>query len=291
MTPPPSEAAPTLTAWAADPSSYIRPFPPSRGSTAWPVGDLPATIIAADLAALGYARERAGRPDAVLDGLRIDPVKLSHAIAAVLDSAADTLSATPGHAHEVQQADREHDLARATFGYIQTTDPNYARYLADRARLDVLRAELAATTFRADVAAMRATAADIRRSPRAARHARDLIIADLPIAAPSASAEETATEWLSAFDTLDRVKRADIVRAYVGARSPGGLSEDGIRALASRRWGNPGRYRGEDHYRPALVIFGAAGPAIADFAASLGVDAGALDAWLATQRPRPPEPT
>ncbi|WP_279366827.1 hypothetical protein [Microbacterium testaceum] len=236
---------PRLLAWADEPASSPWPLPPT--GAAWPLDKLDAELIAEVFAARGYTRTP-GLPSALARNGAESPAGV---LAVLLDELATLIAASfDGYADDLFSFSEELDKVGAT---------------------PALRASL------------RATAAAIHAAPEAAAVLAARVAEHLPVD-PVLEARELPSAWLALHDADDRIKRPDLVRAYILAGSPGDLSADALRALAARRWGPTRRLRGEDYYRPALAFVVATGPDLERVAALIGVPPEALAELVRTHR-------
>lgn len=238
-------ATPRLLAWADEPASS--PWPLSPTGDAWPLDKLDAELLAEVLTARGYTRT-AGQPSALARNGAECP---SGALAALLDELATLIAASvDGYTDDLFTFSEELDMVGAT---------------------PALRASL------------RATAAAIHAAPEAATALAARVAEHLPVD-PVIEARELASAWLALHDADDRIRRPELVRAYIRAGSPGDLSADALRVLAAHRWGPTRRLRGEDYYRPALAFEVATGPDLERVAALIGVPLETLAELVRTHR-------
>jgi hypothetical protein len=250
-----------LESWAAAPASTPSPFPPPSGNQPWQMGDLPADRLAELLAARGYARPAETFDRVELDSSPVARALLDELLANVLDELADIVDTT---------ADVAADRARLAAPYLGAYTPEAldAHYQGP-ARL---------------VPSLRATARDIRRKPRAARIIVARVIARLPVRKLADDAHELASSWLAQHDAAVVVRRAELVRRYVGDHSPGGLNASELRELMATRWGSTVKRDGYDVHRPAAARSGT-GPDLDGIAALLRVPVEELAALVEQHNP------
>jgi hypothetical protein len=250
---------PTLFQWADAPSASPSPFPPSTGRP-WHAGDLPGDALAETLASRGYSRASATSDHVERDGDRIPRALVDEAVADLLGDLAARVSASDTAADDASlDAEARALESGAPFG--PWGSPEHDAHLAALRAAEAVRQRM----FGAQALArsLELTARDLRRKPRAAAIITRRIIARLPISAPAADDLAEAADWLSQYDALERVRRADVARAYTAARTPGSLTPFALRDLMSNRWGATCKRDGYDVHKPAAATRGPSGPDLA----------------------------
>jgi hypothetical protein len=254
-----------------------------RRSGAWPVGLLPASAIAADLA-LGAGRDP-GNPDDPTGpvayrrgvGYLVGTTKVSadyvaRRVAFILEEVARRLPRTTSvelaGALDVVASERPADIANRRVPEGDASPEAWAA-TAEIAVVGIrfwsrrLEAQIAAHDPATDVdydehrRALRITAREIRASAAARKQLLTSVLPHLPAAASPTQPDSDTTAALAFLATLDaepKVSRASVVSSYRAHGRPGDLADADLRAAATERWGEPRKLRGEFVYRPSAAL-------------------------------------
>ncbi|MGO4230425.1 hypothetical protein AB4Y72_16375 [Arthrobacter sp. YAF34] len=245
----------------------------TRRGGSWPVGLLPLEQLADELAAFGYRYKRG--PGFTCHGASADPYDVASTAALILNMAADALTYSgllgdawaeaadelESHADRVQMETHaalgdDYELAEAVAAPLTAFSDATARRLrhlleSPEGTVAEREAALLGDRFNEHAEALRRTARDVKASPAAQRPLLTALRSLLPAPEEATVDEAAALGFLASLDSLDVLKRSELVVRYDDADRPGDLGDYDLRALAEARWGAPKPLRGIYVYRPA----------------------------------------